>query len=54
MRQSAFDLLRLDGKDLTSRPLVERKWLLDDLQLLVGPARCVSGCTQAMETPCSR
>jgi bifunctional non-homologous end joining protein LigD len=33
----AFDLLRLDGQDLTGRPLVERKRLLDELQL-IGPA----------------
>ena len=33
----AFDLLHLDGEDLTGRPLVERKRLLDDLHL-VGPA----------------
>jgi bifunctional non-homologous end joining protein LigD len=33
----AFDLLHLDGQDLTGRPLVERKRLLDDLAL-VGPA----------------
>jgi bifunctional non-homologous end joining protein LigD len=38
----AFDLLHLDGQDLTSRPLVERKQLLDDLQL-VGPAWAVNG-----------
>jgi bifunctional non-homologous end joining protein LigD len=33
----AVDLLHLDGEDLTDRPLVARKRLLDDLHL-VGPA----------------
>ena len=33
----AFDLLHLDGEDLTGRPLAERKRLLDDLHI-VGPA----------------
>jgi len=33
----AFDLLHLDGRDLTGRPLAERKRLLDELHL-VGPA----------------
>ncbi len=33
----AFDLLHLDGEDLTGQPLVERKRLLDDLHL-AGPA----------------
>ena len=32
-----FDLLHLDGEDLTGQPLLERKRLLDDLRL-VGPA----------------
>ena len=38
----AFDLLHLDGQDLTGRPLVERKQLLDDLHL-VGPAWATNG-----------
>jgi bifunctional non-homologous end joining protein LigD len=38
----AFDLLHLDGEDLCARPLVERKRLLDELQL-VGPAWVVNG-----------
>jgi bifunctional non-homologous end joining protein LigD len=38
----AFDLLYLDGEDRTSRPLVERKQLLDELQLL-GPCWAVNG-----------
>jgi hypothetical protein len=38
----AFDLLHLDGRDLTGLPLVERKRLLDDLHL-VGPAWVVNG-----------
>ena len=38
----AFDLLHLDGEDLTGRPLVERKRLLDDLSL-VGPAWATNG-----------
>ena len=38
----AFDLLHLDGEDLTSRPLVERKRSLDELQL-IGPAYVVNG-----------
>jgi bifunctional non-homologous end joining protein LigD len=38
----AFDLLHLDGQDLTGQPLVERKRLLDDLQLL-GPAWATNG-----------
>ena len=33
----AFDSCNLDGEDLTSRPLVERKRSLDELQL-IGPA----------------
>ena len=37
----AFDLLYLEGEDLTGRPLVERKGLLDDLHL-VGPAWAVN------------
>jgi bifunctional non-homologous end joining protein LigD len=39
----AFDLLHLDGEDLTGRPLVERKRLLDDLRL-VGPAWATNSC----------
>jgi ATP-dependent DNA ligase len=35
--------LHLDGEDLTSRPLLERKRLLDELQL-VGPSWAVNGC----------
>jgi bifunctional non-homologous end joining protein LigD len=38
----AFDLLHLDGEDLTDRPLVERKQILDELHL-VGPAWAVNG-----------
>jgi bifunctional non-homologous end joining protein LigD len=38
----AFDLLHLDGQDLTGLPLVERKRLLDELHL-VGPAWAVNG-----------
>jgi bifunctional non-homologous end joining protein LigD len=38
----AFDLLHLDGHDLTGLPLVERKRLLDELHL-VGPAWVVNG-----------
>lgn len=38
----AFDLLHLDGQDLTGLPLVERKQLLDELQL-VGPAWATNG-----------
>jgi bifunctional non-homologous end joining protein LigD len=38
----AFDLLHLDGQDLTGLPLVERKRILDELQL-VGPAWTVNG-----------
>ena len=38
----AFDLLHLAGDDLTGRPLVERKVLLDDLRL-VGPAWATNG-----------
>jgi bifunctional non-homologous end joining protein LigD len=30
----AFDLLRLDGEDLTTKPLIERRAILDDLGLL--------------------
>jgi bifunctional non-homologous end joining protein LigD len=41
----AFDLLHLDGQDLTSASLVERKQLLDDLHL-VGPAWAVNGWYQ--------
>jgi bifunctional non-homologous end joining protein LigD len=45
----AFDLLHLDGEDLTYRPLVERKRLLDGLQL-VGPAWAVNGSHSDGET----
>jgi bifunctional non-homologous end joining protein LigD len=38
----AFDLLHLDGQDLTALPLIERKRLLDDLHL-VGPAWTTNG-----------
>ncbi len=38
----AFDLLHLDGQDLTGLPLAERKQLLDDLHL-VGPAWTTNG-----------
>ena len=38
----AFDLLHLDGQDLTGLPLVERKRLLDELHL-VGPAWATNG-----------
>jgi bifunctional non-homologous end joining protein LigD len=38
----AFDLLHLDGEDLCTRPLVERKRLLDELQL-VGPSWATNG-----------
>ena len=38
----AFDLLHLDGQDLTGRPLAERKHLLDDLHL-IGPAWATNG-----------
>jgi bifunctional non-homologous end joining protein LigD len=38
----AFDLLHLDGQDLTGPPLAERKRLLDELQL-VGPAWTANG-----------
>jgi bifunctional non-homologous end joining protein LigD len=38
----AFDLLHLDGEDLTGRPLLERKHLLDELHL-VGPAWATNG-----------
>jgi bifunctional non-homologous end joining protein LigD len=38
----AFDLLHLDGEDLTGRPLLERKRLLDELHV-VGPAWAVNG-----------
>ena len=38
-----FDLLHLDGQDLTGGPLVERKRLLDELHL-VGPAWITNGC----------
>ena len=39
----AFELLHLAGEDLTGRPLVERKVVLDDLRL-VGPASATNGC----------
>jgi bifunctional non-homologous end joining protein LigD len=38
----AFDLLHLDGQDLTGVPLVERKRLLDELHLM-GPAWATNG-----------
>jgi bifunctional non-homologous end joining protein LigD len=38
----AFDLLHIDGHDLTGRPLMERKELLDELQL-AGPAWATNG-----------
>jgi bifunctional non-homologous end joining protein LigD len=38
----AFDLLHLEGEDLTGRPLLERKRLLDDLAL-VGLAWATNG-----------
>ena len=38
----AFDLLHLDGEDLTGLPLVERKHLLDELHL-VGPSWVTNG-----------
>jgi bifunctional non-homologous end joining protein LigD len=38
----AFDLLHLDGQDLTNLPLVERKRRLDELHL-VGPAWMANG-----------
>jgi bifunctional non-homologous end joining protein LigD len=38
----AFDLLHLDGEDLTGLPLVDRKQALDELQL-VGPAWIING-----------
>jgi hypothetical protein len=38
----AFDLLHLDRRDLTGVPLMERKRLLDELDLL-GPAWTVNG-----------
>jgi bifunctional non-homologous end joining protein LigD len=38
----AFDILHLDGRDLTARPLLERKQLLDGLGL-VGPAWATNG-----------
>jgi bifunctional non-homologous end joining protein LigD len=38
----AFDLLQLDGQDLTGLPLGERKRLLDELHL-VGPAWATNG-----------
>ncbi len=38
----AFDLLHLDGQDLTGLPLIERKQRLDDLHL-VGPAWIMNG-----------
>jgi hypothetical protein len=42
----AFDLLHLDGQDLTASPLVERKRMLDELHLVgtgLGVERLVSG-----------
>jgi bifunctional non-homologous end joining protein LigD len=45
----AFDLLHLDGEDLTSRPLVERKGLLDELQL-VGSSWATNGWYEDGET----
>ena len=41
----AFDLLHLDGQDLTGLPLVERKRQLDELHL-VGPAWATNGWYQ--------
>jgi bifunctional non-homologous end joining protein LigD len=38
----AFDILHLDGEDLTGLPLLQRKRLLDELQL-VGPAWITNG-----------
>jgi bifunctional non-homologous end joining protein LigD len=38
----AFDLLHLDGQDCTALPQVERKRLLDELQL-VGPGWATNG-----------
>jgi bifunctional non-homologous end joining protein LigD len=38
----AFDLLHLEGQDLTGLPLVERKRHLDELHLM-GPAWLVNG-----------
>jgi bifunctional non-homologous end joining protein LigD len=38
----AFDLLHLDGQDLTGLPLVERKQQLDDLHMM-GPAWITNG-----------
>jgi bifunctional non-homologous end joining protein LigD len=38
----AFDLLHLDGRDLTGLPLAERKRRLDDLHL-AGPAWITNG-----------
>jgi bifunctional non-homologous end joining protein LigD len=45
----AFDLLHLDGEDLCSRPLVERKRLVDELHLM-GPAWAVNGWYDDGET----
>ena len=45
----AFDLLHLDGQDLTGLPLVERKRLLDELHL-VGPAWATNGWYPATAT----
>jgi bifunctional non-homologous end joining protein LigD len=41
----SFDLLHLDGQDLTALPLVERKRLLDELHL-AGPAWATNGWHQ--------
>jgi bifunctional non-homologous end joining protein LigD len=41
----AFDLLHLDGQDVTALPLLERKRLLDELQL-EGPAWATNGWHQ--------
>jgi hypothetical protein len=47
-----FDLLHLDGEDLTARPLAERKRLLDGLQLL-GPAWAANGWYPGEARSCS-
>ena len=46
----AFDLLHLDGEDLTGRPLLERERLPDELHL-AGPARATNGWYSDGETP---
>ena len=50
----AFDLLHLDGEDLTGRPLVERKGLLDDLASGRSGLGHRTRGTPALGTACSR